>query len=111
MDSVIKGFLGLFLILVMALLGFGLVSASVDARNADTFMADCVEKMEAGNLADGVVAACIEDARANGYQLTVEVVQAEGTSRGSYGMATLEYQYRIPFLQSSRLHQICADIR
>jgi hypothetical protein len=111
MDSVIKGFLGLFLILVMALLGFSVLSASIDARNADSFVADCVEKMEASNLASGVVQACVEDAADSGYRMTVDVVQAPGTNRAAYGMVTLEYEYQIPLLGTSQTHSICADVR
>lgn len=111
MDSVIKGFLGIFLILVMALTGYGLLSASVDAKNADSFAADCVKKIEASDFAEGVIAACRQDALAHGYQLTVDVVRGAGRQRASYAMLTLEYKYELPLTKNAQTHRIYADIR
>lgn len=111
MDSIIKGFLGSMFIVILAFLGYGLMSASLQARNADAFAADCVKKIENSNYSMQVIEACKEDAAHLGYALTVDAYGAAGSSRCAYGSLHLTYQYAVPLLNIQEERDIRSDMR
>lgn len=111
METIVKAFTGLFFSLLIVYLGVGLISASVEARNADSFAADCVAKIENSNYASEVIKACKEDAKALGYELKIETFQTEGSKKQAYGILDLTYRYAIPIIGLNKEQYICADIR
>lgn len=111
METVIKAFTGVFFSLLIVYLGVGIISSSVDARNADSFMADCVSKIENSNYAQEVIDACKEDAGEQQYELIVDTCVPEGSQKAVYGTATLKYEYTIPIIGMNAEHTINADLR
>lgn len=109
MESIFKGFLGMFFLLILSFTGVGLIEASIDARKADSFLSEAVELIEAGHYRDAVIDACASDAKSRGYELDIDIVENE---RGEcFGTAKLSYSYRVPLLGLSQEHMAVADIR
>lgn len=109
MESIFKGFLGMFFLLVLSFTGVGLIEASFDARKADSFLSESVGMIEAGHYRKTVVDACKSDAKSRGYELDVDVVENEQGE--CFGKATLSYCYRVPILGLEQEHEVVADIR
>ena len=109
MESIFKGFLGIFFLMVLSFTGIELIGASSDARRADSFLAKSVEMIEAGHYRKSVVDACIADAEALGYELQVDIVENEWGD--CFGQAKLSYQYRISIIGLAEEHEVTADIR
>ena len=110
METIIKGFLGCFLLLLLTFSGYGLFSASIDARNADAFLADCATRIESSDYASGVISACQADASEAGYDLEVAGYTANGSSRKIYGQATLSYEFKVPLLQIAKVRTVKTDL-
>ncbi len=109
MESIFKGFLGIFFLMVISFTGIGVIEASIEARNADTFLSESVSSIEAGHYNRQVISACMTDADSRGYQLDVEIV---GNDVGECcGRARLLYQYRVPVLGLRQTHEVVEDIR
>ena len=111
MDTIVKSFVGLFFSLVLLLLGIGIIAASVNTRNAGTFAADCVTRIENSDFSDSVITDCEEEAAERGYTLSVEVMAQEGRPEAKYGSLRLEYPFRIPVVDISRQNVMECSIR
>lgn len=110
METIIKGFLGCFLLLLLTFSGYGLFSAAIDARNADAFLSDCVTRIESSDYAPSVISACQEDANQAGYELSVNGYKAQGSNRNTYGQATLLYEFKVPLLQIATERTVKTDL-
>ena len=110
MDQLTKGFLSFFLILILMYLGIGLVTSSIDSRNADSFLEDSVQKMEASNYASNVISSVKSDAQSLGYKLDVESSSQKGDSSRTYTQATLEFNYRMPLIGIDKTQYINRDL-
>lgn len=110
MDNIIKGFLGLFLLLFMLFLGLGILKASMDSRKADNFASDSARKIMNSNFSQTVINGCREDARKEGYELTVDLVRPREGHRPRYGTLTLKYQFRVPLLSFEKEQQLTEDL-
>lgn len=110
METIIKGFLGCFLLLLLTFCGYGLFSASIDARNADAFLADCANRIESSDYAPGVISACQADASEAGYDLDVTGYKANGSNRKIYGQATLSYEFKVPLLQIATVRTVKTNL-
>ena len=109
MESIFKGFLGIFFLMIISFAGIGVIEASIEARNADAFLSESVSDIEAGHYNSQVILACKEDAASRGYQLDVSIV---GNDVGECcGRAKLWYQYRVPVLGLKQTHEVVEDIR
>ena len=95
METIIKSFVGMFFALLLLLL----IAASVNARNAGAFAADCASRIENSDFAGSVIEECRRDATDRGYELTVEVSEKAGQPEVKYGSLQLEYPFRIPVTQ------------
>lgn len=110
MDVIIKSFIGIFCMLLVVSMGMGITGMAVAIRNADTFASTCVQRIEASNGAQSVVAACKKDAADYGYELEVTMHQAPESTRATYGNMTLTYHYGLAFLGIERTRSIVADL-
>ncbi len=109
MESIFKGFLGVFFLMLISFTGIGVIEASIEARKADTFLTESVSDIEAGHYNQYVISACRADAADRGYRLDVDIV---GNDVGEYcGRARLSYQYEVPFLGLKQTHEVMAPIR
>lgn len=102
METIIKSFVGMFFALLLLLLGAGLIAASVNARNAGSFAADCASRIENSDFADSVIESCRQEAEDRGYELTVDVSEKVGQPEVKYGRLKLSYPFRIPLTGIAR---------
>ncbi len=111
MDIILRTFSGFFFFLLLLFLGANLIFASIDARNAQSCLADAVSEIAASNCAGSVIDAWEESAAAHGYTLVVSDITHADTSEKRYATAALTYTYRIPLLAFSDEHILRAQIR
>lgn len=108
MSTIIKTYVGIFLLLLSVFSMIGVMSATIDANNARDFHAAVMAEIEDANFAPSVSTACQEQAEAAGYELLID---SNSIVRDEDGKATLmevilRYQYRIDFLQVFSTQQI-----
>ena len=80
MGQVIKAYMGLFFLLLEALLGMGIVAAGVQTSAARNYHSDIMEEIACSNFNEGVIEACIEQAAKEGYRMEVESAVYDETS-------------------------------
>lgn len=111
MEQVVKAFIGLFIIFVVAFTGVGVINVSVQGRNANAYLDTISTQWEASNftLSEAQLASNLP---ADGdYTLTVHKSVAAGNRNVSYATATLKYKYRIPLLGIEKEREISKSIR
>ncbi len=111
MDIILKTFVSHFFLLLLLFLGANLISASIDARNAQCCLSDAVSDIEASNCASSVISEWEEKAAAYEYTLSVTSVNHADTSEKRYATAALTYQYKLPLISFSDEHTLVAQIR
>lgn len=111
MDTILKTFVSIFFLLLLLFLGANLISASIDARNAQALLADAVSEIEAANCAAPVIGEWREIAAAHDYTLAVSNITHSDTSEKRFATATLTYQYTIPLLSFTEEHVLRAQVR
>lgn len=111
METVIKGFMGIFLLILLTCTAVSVIASSIQSTNASEALLSYVNRIENSNYADDVIDACKSDAakqfgedEADALEIT-RYTQA-GRSNVSYGKATLNYTYRIPMIGYTRNHSI-----
>ncbi len=110
MDIILKTFVSHFFLLLLLFLGANLISASIDARNAQCCLADAVADIEASNCAATVISAWEQKAADYDYALAVTAVTQSDTSEKRYATATLTYQYTLPLINFADEHILTAQI-
>lgn len=113
MENIIKAFISVFFTLILVCTGFSIITAVNNGRNADSFLADSVARIENSNYAPSVIAACQNDAANHTpeYTLDVSVAECENDATKKYGSATLTYELKIPFIGYSVEKKNYSDIR
>lgn len=113
MENIIKAFTSVFFTLLLVCTGFSIITAVNNGRNADSFLADSVAKIENSNYAPAVISACQDDAANHvpAYTLDVDVAECVNDSTKKYGSATLTYEFKIPFIGYSVEKKNYSDIR
>ena len=109
MESIFKGFLGIFFLLILSFTGIGLIEASLYARLADSYLSKTVSRIEASHFSQKVKTACIEDAKKRGYKLELKLSKNDADEY--YGTAYLEYVYEVPMLGLSQKNIATEEIR
>lgn len=110
METVIKGFVGIFFSVLMLVIGMQFLTASLQARKAQLFMSEVTERISASHFSKGVIEACRRDAAEAGYDLQFQVLGNEETKR-YYGNATMEYDFVLPLFGIDKKHRLQADVR
>ncbi len=97
MSSVPKVFLGLFILLLAVVIMTGILSANIQATNANHSYEAYVAEIENSNLSESVTASCAQSAKEDGFELAYNPVK---NSQGKVIMVeiTFSYPYTIPFL-------------
>ncbi|MBQ7677053.1 MAG: hypothetical protein IJT32_02345 [Lachnospiraceae bacterium] len=111
MDTILKTFVSMFFLLLLLFLGANLISASIDARNAQAMLADAVSEIEASNCAASVIGEWQKVATQHDYVLAVSSISHSDTSEKRYATATLTYTYEIPLLSFTDEHVLRAQVR
>lgn len=118
MSQIVKAFSGIFFLLLLLFLGIGIVSAQMDVEKAKDYKSDIVMEIENSNYSVSVLNACIEQAKANGYDIAITVYQENGVANtyaeanvmnteGAYlAEILLTYHYGIGILNTSTEHSI-----
>lgn len=110
MESVIKTYLGFFFLIAMLFLGAGMLSASLDARNANAMANNYATRIEQSNYAASVIEEVKYEAEQLGYLVSVDVRTSTNNTYSHYGLLTLRYNYRIPILGISQTHSAFVDL-
>ena len=97
MDTVIKGFLGVFIFAMIVYLSAGLISAEMDTHAARSYM-----EIAESNMSPTVITAVQEQAARNGYQMQIttygDVLETDGVE------LKMTYHYKIPILGVDQTH-------
>ena len=110
METVIKTYIGFFFMMAMLFLGSGIISASLESRNANAYANNFATRIENSNYSSAVVEQCRTEAQALGYNLTVTVKTSSNNAYAHYGLLTLNYQYRIPIIGVYQVHNAIVDL-
>lgn len=95
--------------LALTFLGLGLLSASIDARNAQLYATSISDRIRSGDYADEVIESCEQEARQQGYAVDTQVYRSsDGCYK--YGVLTLEYKYQVPILDVLEAKCITIDL-
>lgn len=95
MGTVIKGFIGIFFILVNVVTGVSIIGQGVEEHAAQNFHADVISEIENSNFAPSVIQSCIAQAEKEGYELTVDNIIADADNNVQMAEVTMKYKYDI----------------
>ncbi len=101
MGQIAKTYIAIFLMVLFAGIGAGIIVASLNASNAEKYNADCVTAIEQSNFSDSVIDACKTKAAQDGYTLDVTKMDTDKDGYTDLAECILHYKYTIPFLNSS----------
>lgn len=118
MEQMIKTYLGIFLIMMMTVIGIGIVSAEVEITRARDFKSDLIVEMENSDYNVNVLNACMKQAKEIGYGLEITLFGDDGSivsyqeggelPEGGVRLAeiVLSYSYSMGPFSSSRQHSL-----
>ena len=95
MEQIGKIFMGFIIILVIAFMGTGIISASVDGANAEQFATATASSIEASNFSQTVVNQLKEDAKNKGYVLDVTIFDTNNDGWNDMAEVNVKYYYSI----------------
>lgn len=105
MQQIVKGIVGFILLLVVVFAGAGFVSVSIDATNAQRYVSDLADEIEASNFSDAVVSDCMSrvnshtDSQAKNYsRLEIRTLANPEDPYSNGRELTMVYRFSIPFL-------------
>lgn len=110
METVIKTYMGFFFMIAMLFLGAGILSASLESRNANSIANNYASRIENANYAKSVIEECKSEANNLGYGLSVDVKTSSNNTYSHYGLLTLRYNYKIPLIGISQTHSVIVDL-
>lgn len=110
METVLKTYMGFFFMIALLFLGAGILSASLQSRNANAYANNYATKIEQANYSAAVVKVCKEEAAKLGYRLTVDIQTSKNNSYSHYGLLSLDYTYAIPIIGISQVHTAIVDM-
>lgn len=98
MEQIFKTLTGLTLIFLMTFSGIGIITASIDASNAENFASTIASVVESGNYSETVINDCKTKATEAKYILTVDPLDLDGDGYYDVAEVIVEYDYSIPIL-------------
>lgn len=113
MSTIIKTYVGIFILLLSVFTLTGVMSACIDANNARDFHASVMAEIEDSNFAPSVINACKTQAESAGYELLIDensIVKDED-GKTTLMEVILKYKYRVDFLGVISTQQIRAFAR
>ncbi|NMC59414.1 MAG: hypothetical protein GYA51_08550 [Candidatus Methanofastidiosa archaeon] len=113
MSTIIKTYIGIFILLLGVFTMAGVMSACIDANNARDFHASVIAEIEDSNFAPSVINACKTQAANDGYELLIDdnsIVKNED-GKTTLMQVILEYKYHVDFLGVISTQQIRAFAR
>lgn len=129
MKEVFESMLGIFFLIVVSLTSTTIISASIDARNADATMQAYITEVEHSNFSNSMLCAIFDQAAADGYTNvsmilyekddTGAVSQRNVTDKSQVGLTqrvymmklTMTYSYTMDFIDQGATHTMTAFAR
>lgn len=111
MSQVIKMYMGLFFLLMEALVGMGIITAGIKTMAARDYHADILNEIECSNFNPGVMEACRKQAEKAGYQVEIEPVVYDEDRNVQMASVILKYEYAIDALQLAASREIRGTAR
>lgn len=96
MKHIVEAFSALILIMLMAFVSIGILTASAQVTNAKLYKADCIAEIENSNFNPAVISECIAKAANAGYELQVKSCSYDTFNDVNTAEVILTYQYEIP---------------
>lgn len=106
MGTIAKTMLGVFFLLLVLLTGVQTTMGGTDVTEAQNYHADVVTEIECSNFNPQVIAACIDQAAQEGYELTVTPVMYDESGNLQTAEVILKYRYGIKLLDISEQKSI-----
>ena len=78
MSQVMKGFMGIFLLLLLAVSALGLLGGFLQVLRAQSFHSGVICELEDSDYASAVIEECLQKGKENGYALEVTVFYKTG---------------------------------
>lgn len=101
MEQIVKAFIGIFFLLIVTFGGIGVTSAAIDASNAEEFVADAAQIIEASNFSPAVMENLKKVAKEYGYlDLTYQETDVDGDGVTDIVSLDLSYDYSIKLLNA-----------
>ena len=102
MDTVVKAFMSLFLIIFFTLISLGIISSSIATHNAEDLASNAVLLVEAGNFSDVAKNAAINLKDSNevyqGYDVTIESGDKNHDGLDDYAVIKVDYPIKVPVI-------------
>lgn len=98
MKHIVEGFSVLFVLTLNLFLAVGVLTVTAKVAEAKEYKAAVTAEVENSNFNPNVIAACIQDAAAQGYALEVELCEYEEEEGRQIAEILLTYDYEIPLL-------------
>lgn len=105
MDTIVKVFVGIYLILMTIFVSMGIISANLDTRNAQEFASYCEATIKNANYSSETVDLLTTEAEEHGYELYFES-HAGSNSRATSGYLTIKYSFELPIFSIKQYHKI-----
>ncbi|MCR4673758.1 MAG: hypothetical protein K5675_02015 [Lachnospiraceae bacterium] len=97
MDTVLKAFSGVFMLLLLTAVSVGLIGACLSANAADSYYSDVSKRVSVSNFSDGVILECVNEAKEKGYELEIETSEVNGSGK-RVGVGKMTYDFKIPII-------------
>lgn len=98
MEQIFKTFTALVLIFLMTFVGIGIITASIDASNAEDFASTIASVVESSNFSEDVITDCKSKAEESNYTLLIDPLDSNGDGYYDIAEIIIEYDYSIPIL-------------
>ena len=96
LDIVFKAFVGMLVAVVIMGSGLGVMTAFSQSVEVDNYMESVSKVIVESNYNTKVIAACVQEAKENGYVLEVQVQRATKVGVKQYARIRLSYYFEIP---------------
>lgn len=99
MEQLTKAFLGVTLMIFLAFIGIGIITASADSAHAEDYATKIASVIEASNYSESVINSCKEKVKEAGYKnLTVNTYDLDNDGHNDMAEVVIEYTYTISAL-------------
>lgn len=98
MKHIVEGFSVLFVLTLNLFLAVGMLTVTAKVTEAKEYKAAVTAEVENSNFNPNVIAACIQDAAAQGYVLEIDMCEYEEEEGRQIAEILLTYDYEMPLL-------------
>ena len=109
MDTVLKTFTGIFLLLLLTAVSVGLIGATLSVNAAEMFYSEVSKKISVSNFSNHVIEECVTDARNHGYGLSIDTSEVNKSGK-KVGKGKMIYTFSVPILNIQKEYQIESNI-